>query len=266
MRRASAFIAGWMLIVAPSALHAQTPPPPNPRTPARAPARPARTDVLPKVSIAVSGGVQVGSGDFRQQTAFPLFGESAAVTSDVRVGHVPHVSVGLGIRVKNRFGIGLAVSGARRTGSQAAQFSLPDPFLFGQPHVAVTETGSRRSVLEVQLRAVLLLSHRLPWQVAVFGGPTFTQLRQELAANRVHYDFEYPFTTLTLSPVSNGTSRGDRVGGHVGVSVTRRWTRRVWLEGELVGSAASVALHAGGPPVRVPAGGGRAGGGLRFVF
>jgi hypothetical protein len=266
MRRAAALVTGWLLVVAPSALHAQTTPPQSPRPPARTPARPPRTDVLPKFSIGVGGGMQVSSGDFTQQIAFPLFGESARVTGDVKVGHVPHASLGVGVRLRNRLGVGLAVTSARHAGRQAAQFSLPDPFLFGQPHTATTETGSKRSILEVQLRAMLLLSHRPPWQITVFGGPTFTQLRQELATDRVRYDFQYPFTTLTLSPVSSGTSKGDRLGGHAGVSIARRWTRRVWLEGDVVGSVSTVELDAGDQPVRVQAGGVRAGGGLRFVF
>ena len=250
------------LAMIPSLAFAQTPAPPDQ---AAAP-RPARANMLPRFSITVGGGGQITSSDFTQRISFPLFAEDAEVTGPVTVGRPARVNVAFGLRAWRRLGVGLRVGYAKGTGRQEATFSLPDPFLFGTPHRVTGEAASRRTLLDVHLQMLLLAKRSGPWDVTVMAGPSFTMLRQELALNRFNYNYVFPFTSVTLDPITSGTTKGEGFGANAGVSITRRWTRRIQFEGHVLGSTAKADLDIGTGPLNVQAGGVQAGGGLRFVF
>ena len=250
------------LAIAPTPVLAQTPAPPD----QGAPPRPARANALPRFSITVGGGGQVTSSDFTQRISFPLFAEDAEVTGPVTVGRPARVNVAFGVRAWSRLGVGVRVGYARGTGRQEATFSLPDPFQFATPHRVTGEAASRRTLLDVHLQVLLLAKRSGPWDVTIMVGPSFTTLRQELALNRFNYNYVFPFTSVTLDPITSGATKGEGFGANAGVSITRRWTRRIQFEGHVLGSTATADFDIGTGPFSVQAGGVQAGGGLRFVF
>jgi hypothetical protein len=117
--------------------------------------------------------------------------------------------------------------------------------------------------IDVDVIASLIDDH--DWQVTAGVGPDFARLRQPLLADVLSASYQFPFTSITLTPAS-GQSTGTAVGVHVMASIARHLGRRLDLTGTIDFRRSPVTLLNADGAVNVDPGGLAAGGGLRIRF
>jgi hypothetical protein len=209
------------------------------------------------------------NGFYQPSTSFsdlvrPIaFGEAAQVDTRYGIKAVPGADAAAGVRVWRNFAIGVDVGFLTKSGSGTVTAQMPHPFYFNRPRAVTGDaSGLARSETAVNLEALVMLPIRARWQAALFGGPTWFMVNQDLVTN-VTLTENYPYDTASFAgTTSTRQSRGKagvNVGGdvaymlrpHVGIGVDVRFTR------------ARIALT---DTATVTAGGTHVGGGLRFRF
>ena len=212
-------------------------------------------------------GGQLTSSDISVRETFPLFQETATVETDVKVGAGARIDVGGGWWIGSRFGAGARISVFRKTGELTADYTLPYPFLFNDHRRASATVDASQQVRDLHLQALWKVRAGGPWQVAIFGGPSITWLKQDLADSALRVTYAFPFDEIELtSGATASRPEGRAVGAHAGLSVMRRLSTRVGLDMELRWNHATVDLEAGDTSVAVDTGGLQVIVGFRFAF
>src|SRR5262249_10972203 len=140
---------------------------------------------------------------------------------------------------------------------------VPHPFYFNRPRpVSGDATGLTRSETAINVEALVMLPIRPRWQAALFGGPTWFMVDQDLVT-AVTVSDTYPFDTATFGRAAavrqSHSAAGFNLGGdlsfllrpHVGLGFDVRYSRAT------VKLTDTATLVAGGPHI---------GGGIRFRF
>jgi hypothetical protein len=220
---------------------------------------------LPSRFVSIGATAQISSNDFAQRFTFPLFAEHAKIEGPLAVSRGVRVDARMGLHLWSRLGVGLLVSRLRTSGHMHVTYTLPYPFLFDDPRVAVADSASRRGVTDLHVQAHVLVVGRDRWQVVASGGPSATWLSQELATDRLQYTYDYPFDSITVTPRS-GVTKGHGFGGHAGLTLTRRLGRHFGLDADMRWSFTRVRLESAGSTLTLHTGGPQAGGAFRVVF
>jgi hypothetical protein len=264
----------WLAAVAASsAAYAQTrppagqtrPPQPAPRKP---PKPPYRGPLVPKAMVTVGVAGDATTLDFSQAIHFDAYAETAEIAGPVDLGHGVHPGVTLGFRVWHRIGLAFDVSGSTKTGSLDANYSLPYPFAFNQPRTTSGSAPARRTTVDLDIRALLLVHDKgKKWSMFLYGGPSISTVNQQFAPDRFAYSYVYPFDTVDLTPLdSKSGAKGHGFGGNAGVLIERRLSKRADLEGLIGGRFVRAKFSPLDSDQHVQVGGARLGIGLRFRF
>jgi hypothetical protein len=213
--------------------------PPAPLAPPRPPG-----PMLPKSFVTGGAGLQLTSSDFTQEIRFDLFQETAQITGPVEIGRPPRFFAGAGFRLHRRFGVGVAVGGTKTTGEMDATYFLPSPFQFNAGRDATATTEASRSTIDLHIQMLALVNHGETWTVILHGGPTVSRISQELATDRFRFEYEFPFSEVVLTEFGRPASTGVGIGGHVGLSMTRRLRGRLGLDTQFLWHSATAELTA----------------------
>lgn len=264
-------LAAIVLAALPSLAFAQAKPPvpPKPGTtkPAvQAPKKPAVPPKLVRFYFSAGAGVSATSNDFDQDVPFELYAEEGSVSGPVNVSRGPRFDVSAGYRVWRRFGAGATFTHFKSSGDMHAVFRFPHPFIFGAPREAEGDTSAARTTMDLHVSGLIGIVAGPRWHVVAYAGPSFTWLSQELGYDRFSYRYEIPFNEATLSPREGATSKGDGIGGHAGVSITRMIGRRWGIVGDVRGSSTKATLDALGTPIQLQSGGFQMSAGVRVHF
>lgn len=225
---------------------------------------PSASRALPGVFFVAAVGASATDPAFDQDVTFTLFAEDATIRGPVAVARAPRYEAQLGFRVWRRIGVGVTAAYFQQSGDLRADFRLPSPFVVGAPiEVSGTASASRR-VVDLHVQALIGLVGSEHWNVTAFVGPSMTYLEQQFGHDVFGFDFEFPFTEATLVPRDRTTS-GTGVGGHGGVSLTRRFGG-LGLVGTVRFSSVKADLDAFDTPFQLETGGVQVSAGLRFTF
>jgi hypothetical protein len=221
----------------------------------------------PRVLVGLSGGTQVAANVLTDHFTFERNVETATVDVKYPVKPGALVDAGLGVRLWNRLGAGVAVAYVTRGGSAQVDARIPHPFVFGRPRpvtgtqdsIARAETG-----VHFQLQYSIEASGRL--SVVLSGGPSWLRVEQDLVTD-VQSNEAYPYDEATFRSATASRSKASGVGGNVGADLC-------WMLGRTIGLGALVRFTRGTVDIEtrdarrlsVRAGGVQAGVGLRFVF
>src|SRR3954469_12578129 len=118
-------------------------------------------------------GGQVGSHDLDTNSTFPLYDETATVTSTQKVSGGAFFEVGGAYRVwGNNLLAGVSFSHTGSDADVAITGSIPDPVFFDRPRtVNSTQSGAKHSENALYLNAIWMIPVANKLDVGVFGGP-----------------------------------------------------------------------------------------------
>ena len=191
----------------------------------------------------------------------------ADFTAGYGVGTGAVFDAGGGIRLASGLGYGVAVSRFEKLDTVAIDARVPHRFFFDRPRsLNGTEPDLTRLETAVHLEVRWFESMGETVELAVFGGPTFFSLQQDLVTT-IGYDHVYPYDEASFASASTSPASASAVGFNAGVDIGFFFSEAVGLGAIIRYSGASVELPAGGESmVAVDAGGFHVGGGLRLRF
>jgi len=186
-------------------------------------------------------------------------------------GEASLYELSLGVRVRNRMGLGLTWSQSSLSDTADIAGRLPHPFLFDRPRTVEGMAGGlsrEETALHVSVRWLLhdVSTATGVVSVAMFGGPSWIDLKYDLVS-AVRFSQTYPFDTATYAGVDHRGESGSAAGYHAGVEGAYYFSSRVGMTGVVRYSDAAIDLNApDGGTVPVAAGGLQMVVGLRLSF
>ena len=165
-------------------------------------------------------GIEGAANALETSSSFPLFGELGGAATRQESGAGAMIDVRAGYRVSSRFGVALAVSGAKSESAGKAAVSIPSPIRFASPSVVSFDApGLQRRELGYHLQAIWFVAAPGKIALAIFGGPSLVHLQQGVASVSVGTG-----TQITSLNVTNES--GTSIGSHVGLDISRPFSSR----------------------------------------
>lgn len=234
---------------------------------ASVPAVMAQTSPPSRGFLVVNGGNQVTVNDFSDSAVKRENAEDGRIETKYVVKGGPSFDVTAGGILWGRLGIGVGVSQFAVSTPVSLMGTVPHPFFFNRLRsVAGEVTGLKREEMAIhaQVRGVIPVGTKL--QLAVFGGPSFFQVKQGVV-NDFTYADSYPYDSATFRAATTTNASASKIGFNVGGDIAFFFARHVGVGATAQFAGTTVALPAAGGTSRdVKVGGMKAGGGLRVRF
>jgi hypothetical protein len=210
--------------------------------------------------VTVNGGVQTGSDTLDTSSTFPLYDETATVTSSQKISGGGFFDIGGAYRVwgKNLLA-GVSFSHTSSDADVSLKASIPDPVFFDRPRaVDTTTSGAKHSENALHLDAIWMIPVANKIDVGVFAGPSIFFVNQDAIGTPTVTE-PGPTVTAPLTEVKK-TSAGINLGVDVQYVVYKKWAvgglaRYSWGSASIPGATEKLKL-----------GGFQIGGGLRMRF
>ncbi len=152
------------------------------------------------------------------------------------------------------------------SGTASIDAQVPHPLYFNQPRsVSGTASSIERQETGVHVQLLWMIPMSARWRLALFGGPSFYSLSQDLVTD-VTVTSAYPFDTATFASAATHRATGTGAGYNAGADATVLLAPHFGLGASVSFSRAPVTLTSGSDSVKVDAGGVHAGGGVRIRF
>ena len=208
--------------------------------------------------VNVNLGVQTRSSTLNNDFSFPIYGETATVTTSASVGRGPLFDLSGGYRITPSFGVALGYSRFSTTGTAQGAASVPSPVFFDRhAAVAINAVDVKRTDGNVYFLLLGFMPVGEKMELSVFLGPSITRVHQELIA-----DVSVPAGTQTVVSTiqdESGTAKGVNIGADLAYQFQEQLGAGVFLRY----NGASVDL---GPVKDVKVGGLQLGIGARVRF
>ena len=217
--------------------------------------------------VGFNGATQATATTFTENVGFIEFHEDADFNADYAVGTGTVFDGGAGVRLANGLGFGVAVSRFEKLDPASIDARIPHPFFFDRPR---SFTGSEpdltrlETAVHVEVRWFESVGDTV--ELAVFGGPTLFNVRQDLL-NAIAYDHDYPYNEASLASATRTAASASTFGFHAGADIGFFFSEVVGVGALIRYSGGSVDLPGEGENmVPVDVGGFHVGGGLRLRF
>ncbi len=222
----------------------------------------AQTADYVSFNLSFNGGTQATSTRFDDNVGFTELHEDADFDAAYGVGPGVVFDAGTGFRLPSGLGFGIGVNRFNKLDPVSVDARIPHPFFFNRPRsLTGTEPDLTRMETAVHLEVRWFAPVAETIQLAVFGGPTFFAVEQDLVT-AVGYDHTYPFDEASFASASTMTRSASAIGFHAGADVGYFFSDVVGVGVLLRYSAATVNLPAENDRVvPVDAGGFQVGGG-----
>jgi hypothetical protein len=137
-----------------------------------------------KVFVSINVGSQMRSTTTNNDFSFPLYRETATVTTTTSVGGGPLLDVSVGYRFRPQIGVAIGFSSFGDTGTVAGAGSIPNPTFFNRPaSVTIPEAEAKRSERSTYVMLIGSMPVAEKTDVSVFIGPSFTRVTQDFIGN-----------------------------------------------------------------------------------
>ena len=217
--------------------------------------------------LSLNGGFQATTSDFTDNVRFVSNVEEGDFSANYnREPSIAFDATG-GVRVWRGLAIGVGVSMFDTDSSATVTARFPHPFYFDRHRqVDGSAAGLTRREIGIHVQATWIVPVTDWLDVAVFGGPTFFTVDQDLVTEVMSED-TYPFDTASFTGVTTGSESESANGFNVGVDVGFYFSKNVGVGGMARFSRATVDFNSvNGGIVSMDAGGLQLGGGLRVRF
>src|SRR5262249_44893913 len=150
---------------------------------------------------------------------FPVYGQTAAVTTSASVDGGPLFDLNGSYRFMPNFGVGVGYSAFRKTGTAQGAASIPSPIFFNQPAaVTINPADAKHTENNVYIVAVGYVPITSAIELSLFIGPSFTSVKQDLI-NSVSVP---PGTQSAVA--ATGSESGTAKGVNVGADLSYQFT------------------------------------------
>jgi hypothetical protein len=210
--------------------------------------------------ITVNGGFQAGSHDLDASATFPLYEETATVSSTQKVTSGGFFDIGGAYRVwgKNLLA-GLSYTHTTSEADVSITASIPDPAVHDKlRNVTGTQPDAKHTENTVHLAAIWMMPVAEKLDIGVFGGPSIFSVKQQTITS-LSVTEPGPSVNAPLTEVSKTT-----VGINLGVDVQYLITKMIGVGGLARYSWGSADIE--GADDKLTVGGFQIGGGLRVRF
>jgi len=173
--------------------------------------------------IGVSGGAQVGSHTLDSSASFPLYDETATVTTtqEVKGGGFFDISGAYRVWGKNLLA-GVSYTHTSSDSNVALTGSIPDPVVYGAPRtVTSSQSGAKHSENTVHIDAIYMLPVANKIDVGIFAGPSIFAVKQDTVTSLTVSE-PGPTVSAPLSEVSK-TSVGFNIGADIQYLIGKKW-------------------------------------------
>ena len=173
--------------------------------------------------VSINGGIQTGSDTLDTSTSFPLYDESATISSTQKVKGGGFFDIGGAYRVWGRNLLaGVSFSHTTSDTTVALTASIPDPVFHDQPRaVSSTISGAKHTENAVHLSAIWMMPVANKIDVGIFAGPTIFSIKQQ-AVGVPTVTEPGPQISAPLGEVKK-TSGGFHAGVDIQYMITKRW-------------------------------------------
>ena len=221
----------------------------------------------PRGFVSINGGIQATSTDFTDNVVFTRFVEEGDFDAGYRVDGDAVFDVSGGVRVWQNLAIGVGVSRFSRDDDADVTARIPHPFFFDQHRpISGSAVGLRRQEIAVHVQALWIVPANDRFDLALFGGPTFVAVTQDLLRD-VEFTQSFPFDTATFTGAATREQSKSGIGFNVGVDLAFYFSGHVGVGWLARFSRATIDLASeDGGTVKVDAGGVHVAGGLRMRF
>jgi hypothetical protein len=217
--------------------------------------------------VSFNGGVQTTANGFSDRFEFQQYLETANTNVEYESDGGPFFDGGVGVRLWKGLGAGVGFSSFTKDNPAQIDARIPHPFFDAQPRELSGEaTGLTRADRVVHVQVMALLDPSGPLRLALFGGPSFFRVEQDVVTG-VRYTEEYPYDTATFTAADTQAIDASAVGFNAGADVIWMIHRNIGIGGLLRFTRASLDLDMpDNRTIPIDAGGFQGGGGIRIVF
>jgi hypothetical protein len=173
--------------------------------------------------ISVNGGGQAGSHTLESTSSFPLYDETATVSTSQKVKGGGLFDIGGAYRVwgKNLLA-GVSFSHTSSKADVSLTGSIPDPIVFDKPRtVTSSQSGAHHSENTVHLDAIYMVPVANKVDVGIFAGPSIFAVKQDTVTT-LSVSEPGPTVSAPLSEVSK-TTVGVNFGVDVQYLIGKKW-------------------------------------------
>ena len=227
----------------------------------------AQTAAFGKIFVVVNGGYQLTTNDFADGAVKRENAEDGRFDTTYVVKGGPAFDVAGGAALWRQLGASVGVSRFTVSTASSLTGTIPHPFFFNRARsVGGDVAGLKREELAVHVQARGIFPVGTRFQVMVFGGPSFFQVKQGVITDYA-YDESYPYDDATFRAATTTPAKVSKVGFNAGGDVAFFFTRQLGVGGTVQFAGTSVDLPGAlGSTRDVKVGGGQAGAGLRLRF
>ncbi|MDP7692080.1 MAG: hypothetical protein QGG89_09605 [Vicinamibacterales bacterium] len=220
-----------------------------------------------RVFIHVNGGAQATSTDFSDNVVFTEFVEEGDFDATYAIDNGVIFDVGGGFVLGRDFALAVAYTRFNRDDDGSVDARIPHPFFFNRDRAiagSAANLGRTEHGMHLQVRWFAPVPG--PFEVVVFGGPTFFNVRQDLVTS-VGFSHSFPFNEASFTTASIARRSDSAVGYNVGADVSYFFSPHIGVGGLARFTRGSVDLASEDSGlVSTDAGGFHTGGGLRLRF
>ena len=173
--------------------------------------------------VSVNGGAQAGSHTLTSSSSFPLYDETATVTTSQKVEGGGLFDIGGAYRVwgKNLLA-GVSFTHTSSTSDVTLNATVPDPIVFDKPRsVQSSQSGAKHSENAVHIDAIWMIPVANKLDVAVFAGPSIFSVKQDLVSTLTVAE-PGPTVSAPLAE-SSKTSVGANFGADIQYMIAKRY-------------------------------------------
>ena len=210
--------------------------------------------------ITVNGGFQAGDHDLGTSSSFPLYEETATVTSTQEVKGGGFFDIGGAYKIYgNNFLVGVNFTHTSSDADVNISASIPDPAVFDKPrNVTSTQPDAGHTENTVHLSVIYMMPVAEKLDIGFFGGPSIFSVKQDTITT-LNVTEPGPVVNAPLTEVSKTT-----VGFNLGLDVQYLITKMIGVGGLARYSWGSADID--GAADKLTVGGFQIGGGLRVRF
>lgn len=225
-----------------------------------------------RVFAHINFGYQVQDQDLRQTAEFPLYDETGSWEATHALEGGPIFDLGAHYRVRPRLSIGASYTlRTKQSREVTIDASLPSPIFtdtFRQANALATGLEYTEQAFHVQ--AFWHIPVTVEFDVTLFGGPTFFQVKNDLISGLDVVEAGGDFSSVSLQNISTTRESESTVGFNVGIDGTYMLIRNAGIGAMVRYSRGSADMAApagtGSETFSIDTGGFEIAAGLRFRF
>jgi hypothetical protein len=168
-----------------------------------------------KVFVNINVASQTRSTENNKDLSFPLYRETAIVSTVSSAGGGAMFDVNAGYRLMPQWAVAIGFSSFGTTGVVQGAASIPSPLFFNRPAaVTISPVDADRSERSTYFTLVYSMPVATKTDVSLFIGPSFTRVKQDSIASATVAPGTQDLVTTVGS--ESGVAKGVIVGGDVG--------------------------------------------------